>query len=693
MIEAMNILFRSQPCAAGSPPTDETFRSTGRMPGGLVAGLVILLTSVAAWAANLSDWPNRQELPIPAPGLVKLSLPVATLDAALPGLDDLRILDPAGNEVAFTLEHPRAGGKVLRAAKSFRVTLNPASTVLTIETGLTLPLEAVTLDTPAGSFIKAVAVEGSTDQQNWQPLASGQPIFRRNGVTQLQLPLSAAVWPFLRLTVNDQRSEPIPFTGVTVQSADPESVASEPLPVAISERIENPGQTRLTINLGAANLAVASLQFATPDPLFTRNVMLAVKQVSENAIREQTIAGGAIYRVEIDGQPASARLSLPVDQLIPARELVVLIQNDDSPPLQITGVTAQRRPVLAVFMARQGGAYALLTGNPRAAAPRYDLSALGGNFKSVPVAPIQPGALAANAQFRAPEALPEITGAGAALDVTAWKFRKPVQLSRAGVQQVELDLDVLAHAQAGCTDLRFVRDGIQAPYILEHTSITRPLTPLVTLANDSKQPRQTRWSLKLPLRGLPVTRLVCQAATPLFKRELSVYEMIDDGRGRGYERHLGSASWVQVPDHKSKQFTLQLVDRLTTDTLFLVTDNGDNPPIELAGFQFYYPVSRVLFKSASTAPLHLYYGNPQVGAPSYDLSLVAPQLLSADKAPAALGAEEQLQKTTWAEGGTRGHGGVIFWPILAVVVAALLFLISRLLPKHAAGEQGNEGHS
>lgn len=649
---------------------------------GLAACLALLTALGLVRAADFSAWPNRQELAVPAPGLVKLSLPVETLDAAQPGLEDLRILDPAGGETSFALDRPRPGSRVTRAPKSFRVSLNNSSTVIAIETGLTLPVEAVALDTPAGSFIKAVQIEGSIDQRTWQTLASGQPIFRRSGATQLRLPVSAGLWPFLRLTVNDQRSEAIPFTGATVFSAEPLPIPSEPLAVSISERVENPGQTRLALNLGAAHLDLVSLQFDTPDPLFTRRVTLAVRQVSENAMREQPIAEGVIYRVEIDGQPASARLVVPVEQPIPSRELVVLIQNDDSAPLQITGVSGLRRPVHAVFMARPGGTFSALTGNQRAAAPRYDLSALGGSFQSVPVSALKLGGIAPNPRYRAPEALPELQDLGAALDVAAWRFRKPVALSRPGVQQVELDLDVLAHAQTGCGDLRLVREGKQAPYLLEHTSITRPLAPKTAPARDPKKPRQSRWSLQLPQRGLPVNRLVCEAATPLFQRDLRLYERTADDRGREYERDLGQASWVQTPDRKSKHFTLLLSGTPTSDTLFLETDNGDNPPLELANFQFYHPVTRVLFKTTATTPIHLYYGNRDISAPRYDLSLVAPQVLSADKTVVSLGAEEQLKKSSWTENASAGSGGMIFWGMLGVVVVALLFLITRLLPKH-----------
>jgi hypothetical protein len=70
-----------------------------------------------------------------------------------------------------------------------------------------------------------------------------------------------------------------------------------------------------------------------------------------------------------------------------------------------------------------------------------------------------------------------------------------------------------------------------------------------------------------------------------------------------------------------------------------------------------------------------------VASPRYDLSLVAGQLLSADKAIAAPGTEQQLLKSSWRNHEIPGKGGVVFWGILALVVVVLLVIISRLLPK------------
>ncbi|MGD0263052.1 MAG: DUF3999 family protein [Verrucomicrobiota bacterium] len=657
----------------------------------LVAWAAALCTFVAACSfsaptASLpAEWQHEQRLEAPASGLLKLSLPAATLDAARPALEDLRLYDDAGTEVPYLIERPRPVAKIIQTTKSFQVSVNTSATVLTLETGLAQPLDGVSLETPAGGFLKAVQIEGSADGQNWRTLARGLPIFDRyGGASQLRLTVPAGAWPWLRLTVDDQRSQPIPFTGARVYAAAVEPVPVEIVSVTDAGRYENPGETRLTLNLGAANLDLAAIEIDAPDLLFTRQVTLAVPHMTEDAIREQPLAHGVIYRVPVEGQPASTYLTVPVEAAVHSRELLLLIENQDSPPLLITAVRAERRPVYMVFLARSAGTYHLLSGNSRCAAPNYDLAALGANLKSVAVTPLKVSLVADNPNYRAPEVLAGIQEGGSALDVAAWKFRKPVKVNRAGAQRIELDLDVLSHAQPGFADLRLVRDGKQLPYILEPTSISRALTPTVTTPSDKRDPHISRWIIKLPHAGLPITRLNCTARTPLFQRDVTLYEELSDDRGDKYRRPLGGATWVQTPypisKQISRQFTLTLNGSPNRDTMVLETHNGDNPPIELEKFQAFYPATRVLFKAQPADELLLYYGNPHAVAPRYDLSLVAGQLVAADQAEAALAAEEPLKKS-WGEGQRPGQGGVVFWGILAVVVVVLLIIISRLLPQ------------
>jgi hypothetical protein len=651
-------------------------------PANGILGCVFLVGFSAAGANLPSDWQYEQTLNIATTGLVKINLPVETLDAARPALEDLRLYDDAGNEVPYLIEQPIPSPKTVRSAKSIQVSLNANTTVIVLETGLAQPLDAVTLETPAMNFIKAVRVESSNDGKNWRTLAQGRPIFRQPyGAANLKISFPPVVAPWLRLTVDDLRSQPVPFTGTRVHAATGEPAPVETVLATITERDENPGETRLALDLGAANLDVASLQIETAEPLFTRQVSIAVPQISEDAIREQMIGQGVIYRVAIEGQPASEKLSVLLENRVRSRELILFIKNGDGPPPSIKAVRIERRPVYLVFLARQPGAFHLLTGNARCAVPLYDLAALGMNLKSVPVTVVQIPPPSDNPNYHPPEVLPGLEVTGASLDISEWKFRKPVAISDAGAQQVELDLDVLAHAQSGLSDLRVMRGTNQVPYLIQHTSINRLLALTVTATNDAKDPKLSRWIIKLPQANLPLTCLTCTSPTPLFERSLSLYEELADDRGDEYQHPLGSVSWTQTPERKSNEFALALDSTPQNDTLFLETENGDNPPIELEKFTAVYPATRVLFKAKADDELFLYYGNPRVSPPRYDLSLVAGQLLAADKRIASLSAEQQLKKPSWQEYEVPGKGGVLFWGILAVVVVVLLIIISRLLPK------------
>jgi hypothetical protein len=277
--------------------------------------------------------------------------------------------------------------------------------------------------------------------------------------------------------------------------------------------------------------------------------------------------------------------------------------------------------------------------------------------------------------------LPGLEIAGAALDTAAWKFRKAVNISSPGVQQIELDAEVVAHAGADFADLRVMRGSNQVPYIVERTSISRPVEPSVTATNDAKNPELSRWIIQLPQANLPLARLTCVAATPLFQRNLRLYEEVTDERGEISQRDLGEANWTQTPDRKSGEFVLALDQSPQTGTLYLETQNGDNPPIQLEQFKLYYPVTRILFKAKPDEDLFLYYGNPDASPPNYDLSLVANQLLAADKNIALLAGEEQLRKASWGANEIPSKGGILFWGVLALVVVVLLVVISRLLPK------------
>jgi hypothetical protein len=531
--------------------------------------------------------------------------------------------------------------------------------------------------------MKAVDVEGSHDGTTWTKLAGGDSLFQSpNGATKLRVSLPEGAWEFLRVTIDDLGSPPMPFTGAQLHKARTTAPA-EAVPITIKTRDESPGTTRLALDLGAANLTLGSLRIESNEPVFTRAVTLAVPEVGDDGIRERNIADAVIYRVNVNGKN-EAHLEIPLESEIHTRELFVLIRNEDSPPLSVDTVRADRRLVRLTFFANQPGRYSLLSGNTQCAAPRYDLSALSGKLRNATATDVVPSALVSNPNYKPPEALAALTLIGAQLDVAKWKFRKLLPLTQSSVQQVELDPELLARSQPDQRDIRIVRGEYQLPFLFERTSLSRPISLSAAAANDPKKPAFSRWSLKLPQPGLPTTRLVCTSSSPLFHRQMRLWEEVTDERGDKFPRELGRATWDQTPAKATREFIIQLNARPQSDTLFLETNNGDNPAIGLREFRCYYPVTRVVFKTApdSTHPVWLYYGNREASAPHYDLSLVAGELLRADRATVVSDGEENLSSKAERVGQTlTGSARYIFWGALGLVVVALLGLMSRFLPK------------
>jgi hypothetical protein len=649
----------------------------------VIVALTIVIAAQACLAFDPNEWRNTQALDVPARGLVRVNVPAATLDAAQPGLEDLRIIDSTGNQVPYLIERLLPDPESTIPPTEFRSTIENGATHLILKTGTKAPIIGVGLETPATRFMKAADVEGSNDGRTWTKLAGGDSLFQLpNGATKLRVSFPEGAWQFLRITIDDLGSPPMPFTGAHLHKARTTAPA-EAVAVTIKSRDESPGTTRLALDLGAANLTLGSLRIESNEPVFTRAVTLAVPEVGDDGIRERNIADVVIYRVNVNGKN-EAHLEIPLESQIHTRELLVLIRNEDSPPLSVDTVRADRRFVRLTLFANQPGQYSLLSGNTQCAAPRYDLSALGGKLRNATATDVVPSALVPNPNYRPPEALAPLTLIGAQIDAAKWKFRKVLPLTQNGTQQVELDPELLARSQPDQRDIRIVRDEYQLPFLFERTSLSRPISLNATAANDPKKPALSRWSLKLPQPGVPITRLVCTSSSPLFHRQMRLWEEVTDERGDKFASELGRATWDQTPNSPKRDLVIELNARPKSDTLFLETDNGDNPAIELRDFRSYYPVTRVVFKAAPdpAQPAWLYYGNLDATAPRYDLTLVAGELLKAERGTVAAGGEEDLSPKPSLVGQTlTGSTRYIFWGALALVVIVLLAVMSRSLPK------------
>lgn len=657
-----------------------------------VAAFVLALAFVTiARALPEAEWKFRQGFEVDRPGTYRVAVPLATLDHSQADFRDLRLIGPDGAELPFALLRPLSTPAQWTAPTRFNVSLRDGGTVISIDADEAKSWDAIQLITPGGRFLKAARVEGSVDGKTWETWLEGAPVFRRDGVEQTSLILPDKRAAHFRITLDDRDTAPIVVTGARLREPASEEAALESVEVKIAQSEDYAGETLLTLALPAANIDLATLEIVTPESLFTRNVRLGLRELRDGAIAERSLGSDTLYRLRLDDRPPAEKTRATMNALAPAREIALHIENGDSPALRIEAVRAQRRILFLAFEARSPGKHQLWSGNPQAKAPRYDLALVADRLRKLPATSLPFDKGAENENYHQPDALSNLAIEGAAIRVEEWKRQRGVRLESAGAQVLELDLTALAGAQPSLADLRLARGGKQLPYVVERSSLSKSIELPLQPANDAKHPNLSRWKLTLPTRGAPITRLALTTSANLFQREFRVFERRESANGDPYDMELGRISWRRTPQDKDTGADARINASSAGETVvipitppesaevWLETDNGDNPAIPLTRARIHYPVTRLLFRSASTEPLNLLSGNPQASAPRYDLSLIAEALLTSEKHVAVL--EAVTEDAVTVRSPSIPTKNALFWAALALVVIVLLVVVAKLLPK------------
>src|SRR5678815_2989464 len=101
----------------------------------VIVALTIVVAAQTSLAFDPNEWRNTQALEVPAKGLVRVNVPAATLDAAQPGLGDLRIVDPKGNQVPYLIERLVPDAESMTRPAEFRSTIDNGATHLILKIG------------------------------------------------------------------------------------------------------------------------------------------------------------------------------------------------------------------------------------------------------------------------------------------------------------------------------------------------------------------------------------------------------------------------------------------------------------------------------------------------------------------------------------------------------------------------------
>jgi hypothetical protein len=183
------------------------------------------------------------------------------------------------------------------------------------------------------------------------------------------------------------------------------------------------------------------------------------------------------------------------------------------------------------------------------------------------------------------------------------------------------------------------------------------------------------YRLDLPERAYPEGRLVLSTDARVFTRVVRVLAVPRERAGA--PRPLTTGSWAHAdPARPAAALTLALPP-LRASALLVAIDDGDNAPLPLGPPRLLLRGYRLRFVHPG-APLQLLYGSDTVGAPRYDLALLAPRLRAAPApevalAPAAAGGA--------VADGSEAQTRLVFYAALGVAVVGLLALVARLLAR------------
>jgi hypothetical protein len=409
--------------------------------------------------------------------------------------------------------------------------------------------------------------------------------------------------------------------------------------------------------------------------------------VGEQA-QPQVIGKARLVRVMQEGVSADA-LRIPIRQPFEP-QLDLVIDDGDNPALPLVGVTAVFAELPWIYFEAPPGAITARYGDPRLAAPRYDLEAVRDTIPTSPARAVwrdQPPVTLTPAT----EGLP-MPQTGSVLTLDGFEYLRDVPAGPAGLVTIPLDAAVMAHsgiANRHLTDLRVVdRSNQQIPYLLEKRD--EPLIVDATVerrdlpAGVEKTDGTTSYVARLPYVQLPNAQLVLTTRARVFKRAvtLGTVKAATEREPARFARHSSNV-WVHADESlPAPSLTFGLPERPNGE-LYLLVEEGDNQPLPIEKATVLLPSYAIRLFRAADQPLRLIYGKDAVPAPRYDLQLLAPQLMGRRAEEVTIGGEQPFG-TAAASLSAELVPPAVFWTVLALAVVILLAMVARLMRREGS---------
>jgi hypothetical protein len=607
------------------------------------------------------------------------------------GLEDLRFFDSSSREIPYLLVPPPSTRPSWLDARVLPVVSTEKTSGFEADLGAVALVDAIRVDSIATPFLKRFVLEGSGDREHWTLLVAEGTAFSlpAEGLEHTTLAFDAGLYRYLRVTWDDRNSGRVDAPrAVSVRQPHVKTRPSPALrtPLVAERRPSEPGRSRFRIVLPAAHLPIVGLELTVGGGHVLREATVTEARLQGHEASPEVIGSARLRRVVRDGLTAAA-LQIPIRPPREAR-LDLVVDDGDNPPFDLTGVTAVFAELPWIYLEHEAGTIYARYGNTRLDTPRYDLEAARPEITATQTMAARWGDVIVGkpAETADAEGLP-MPETGSALDASEFRYSRDIASGAAGLITVPLDAAAVAHS--ACPDRRFAdvrvldSSGRQVPYLLEKrdepttVDVTVELRPLPEPLRGRYE-RTTAYVVHLPYQRLPQARLTFETRARVFSRAVTVAALVPP-TSRQREPRLVTLSnhvWTHADGETAAPALVVDVPERRAGEIVVLVDEGDNQRLPIEKARLLLPSYAVRLFRRADQPLQLLYGREDLGAPRYDLALLAPQVMgqvASDVAPAV----ERAARAASASAAVVSPP--VFWASLGVAVIVLLGVIVRLV--------------